>query len=252
MNAMRYATSIASLACLALTMAPVASATTLDDLVERLASDLTPQAAATLGEISGVDRKLLAARSYLRAGAKLESRWSWSDDEIATYQLSQEYRAALAEIDKVIAAFEGGNPGYTLYVNREIRSLDLQLARWNENDSVGAAAAELAAAVRARGVDPVAKDAVATLRKLLVDWQPSTPAALAAPGLSPHGQMRAVDFQIMRDGRVVASTRTASAAREWDAPGWTEKLRVAVTTASKKFEGPLRAPREPWHYSYAP
>jgi hypothetical protein len=62
--------------------------------------------------------------------------------------------------------------------------------------------------------------------------------------------LRAIDFQIMKDGAIVAPTDTATVKRNWDAPGWTEKLKAAV--AGSKFTGPLQSPYEPWHYEYDP
>ena len=76
----------------------------------------------------------------------------------------------------------------------------------------------------------------------------STPT-LAVPGLSPHGQARAFDFQVMRGGRLIAGPSSPSA---WDAAGWTAKLQEAVARAGAKFKGPLASPREPWHYDYLP
>ena len=72
---------------------------------------------------------------------------------------------------------------------------------------------------------------------------------LAVPGLSPHGQSRAFDFQVMRGPQLIAGPSGAGA---WDGAGWTEKVREAVTRASTKFTGPLASPREPWHYDYRP
>ncbi|HWS90453.1 MAG TPA: hypothetical protein VN282_26015 [Pyrinomonadaceae bacterium] len=72
---------------------------------------------------------------------------------------------------------------------------------------------------------------------------------LAVPGLSPHGQSRAFDFQVMRGGELIAGP---SGAGRWDSEGWTEKVRAAVARASTKFKGPLASPREPWHYDYRP
>jgi hypothetical protein len=77
-------------------------------------------------------------------------------------------------------------------------------------------------------------------------------AALAAPGLSAHGQGRAFDFQIEHNGQVVAGTEAASARQRWDAPGWTQKLHQAMSKAGPHFTGPLVSPYEPWHYAYTP
>ena len=131
----------------------------------------------------------------------------------------------------------------------------MQIARWNENASVATAAGELAAALRARFgsvADPPPAQVIAQARAFLVAWRPTAVTALAAPGLSHHGQARAFDFQVQQGGRIVAGTSSAHAAEAWDAAGWTEKLERAVRTASTHFEGPLVTPHEPWHYIYRP
>ena len=206
----------------------------------------------TLRQIAPPDRRLLALRAYLRAGDSLAARWSWSQQQLSDYPTTPEGKAASEQIDAVIAAFAAANPGFTLRVNREPRSLELQLTRWNENESVGKAAAELAASLNHQFLG--AKKAVTAdvLCKFLIEWQPSVRAALAAPGLSAHGQARAFDFAVERGGEIIAGPEFASAGERWDAAGWTEKLRAAVRAAGDRFAGPLAAPYEPWHYTYAP
>jgi hypothetical protein len=153
--------------------------------------------------------------------------------------------------------FVKANPGYELWVNPEVRSLDTQLTNWNRNESVSLAAAGLLAAIHELMATPTmralqAPDAREAVERFLVSYSPQPPAALAAPGLSPHGQMRAVDFQVHKGGTVVAGPRTATIATEWDAAGWTEKLKAAVQASGSRFTGPLESPREPWHYTYTP
>ncbi|MEP7220896.1 MAG: hypothetical protein ABI876_18370, partial [Bacteroidota bacterium] len=65
-------------------------------------------------------------------------------------------------------------------------------------------------------------------------------------------QFRAFDFRVMRGGRVVAGTVARTIPAVWDRSGWTERLREAICTASRKFDGPLPEPYEPWHYAYHP
>jgi hypothetical protein len=245
--------TLAAAAVLAFAAAPTARADALEPLVAGLAAMLAPEAAAALAAIDGVERRLLAARSYLRAGPDLATRWSWSAARIAEYEQSPEHRDALTEVAQVVAAFEAANPGYTLFVNRQVRSLDVQIARWNQNVSVAAVAAELAAAVRVEAGSAADAHALARLRDFVVGWHAtSPPPALAAPGLSPHGQGLAFDFQVQQGDRIVAGTDAAGAAEDWDAAGWTAKLRAAVESASHRFEGPLAMPPEPWHYDYRP
>jgi hypothetical protein len=218
--------------------------------VLQASADLPARALATLQRIAGADRRLLAVRAYLRAGSSLNERWSWSQQQLDAYPQTVEAKAAAADIDAVIAAFSAANPGFTLGVNRLPRSLEVQIAHWNENRSVGIAAAALVAALqRQLSASAGAPDAT-TVRDALMQWQPPVAAALAAPGLSAHGQARAFDFQVQRDGKVIAGIESASARQRWDAAGWTQKLRAAISSAGNRFAGPLASPYEPWHYAW--
>jgi hypothetical protein len=204
-----------------------------------------------LHRIDGVDRRLLALRAYLRAGDALSERWSWTQDRLSAYPSTPEGKAAAIEINAVVAGFATRNPGFTLQVNRQPRTLDVQITHWNENESVGKTAAMLRAALERRfTANSTPPDAV-ELRKALIEWPGGTAAALAAPGLSAHGQERAVDFQVARHGQVIAGTDVTSAHRQWDAAGWTQKLHAAIGIAGNRFVGPLQSPYEPWHYTYA-
>ena len=222
--------------------------TEMDRCIVAATRELPDFVTATLQSIDGTDRQLLALRSYLRNRETLTLRWSWSDEEIASYQRSVEYRAVLSELKKITARFEALNPGYTLYVNSQVRSLDLQIRRWNENESVGTAGRELGKAVRRE----LRNDSCDALRGFLLNWWPARPPTLAAPGLSKHGQARAFDFQVKRGERIVAGTDTSRSVAVWDKKGWTGKVMTAVQSASEKFSGPLRIPYEPWHYEYDP
>jgi D-alanyl-D-alanine carboxypeptidase len=206
----------------------------------------------TLRQISSPDRRLLALRSYLRANSSLTERWSWSQQQISDYPSTPEGKAAAAEIAAVSAAFAAANPGFSLRVNRNPRSLEVQIANWNANESVGSAAAAVVAALERRFAGDNSAPSPDQLRAALKQWQAVVPVALAAPGLSPHGQGRAFDFQVERDSQIVAGADLASAALRWDAAGWTEKLHSAVIKSGTHFAGPLESPYEPWHYCYAP
>ncbi|HEX6185212.1 MAG TPA: hypothetical protein VFZ44_15110, partial [Pyrinomonadaceae bacterium] len=100
----------------------------LETYVRAVAAGLAPEQREALGRVEGEGRRLLALRGYLRAGGDVGSRWAWSRARIESYQKSPEYAAALAEIGKVRRAFEEANPGYTLRVNTQVRSLDEQLS----------------------------------------------------------------------------------------------------------------------------
>lgn len=227
----------------------------LDRYLQHIASSLPERTATALKQIEGTPRRLLAARSYLRTGEQLRTRWSWSAEQIQAHTRSEEYLALLEETEKVRARFQAQNPGYTLYANTEARSLELQIARYNTNKSVAQVASSLHRQALAELGKPVydspeQADSVERFKRFLARWRPPTAAPLAAPGISRHGQLRAIDFQIMKDGAIVAPTETATVKRNWDEPGWTRKLQAA--TEGTRFRGPLQSPYEPWHYEYDP
>jgi hypothetical protein len=215
------------------------------------------RAAAVLPRIDGTGRQLLALRSYLRAGPNLAERWSWSEAEIAAWQGSPAQAALDSAIARVRNAFETANPGYSLHVNPEVRSLELQLSRWNSNPSIAAAAAALAeaaaAAVASEGFPtPGTPLAQAAFGDFLHAWVPAPMPPLAAPGLSAHGQMRAVDFVVTRGEAIIAGAVTADIPAIWTGQGWAGRLKTAVLASGAPFEGPLRLPDEPWHFDYRP
>jgi hypothetical protein len=222
--------------------------------VASVSKSLPPRVAGTVDRISGTDRELLALRSYVRNRATLDEKWSWSAEQIARYAGSAEYRAAERELANIKRQFEQSNAGYTLYVNSQVRSLDAQIEKWNENESVGAAAQALekdaGKNLPAQGCRSV--EGRKAFSGFLAKWYPARTPTLAAPGLSKHGQGRAFDFQVKRGGEIVAGTDSKSSIAAWDRKGWTGKLRAAVTAASSKFSGPLAIPYEPWHYEYRP
>ena len=226
----------------------------LDAYASAAAADLAPEQREALGRIREEGRRLLALRGYLRAGPDAMSRWAWSRERIESYERSPEYAAALAEIEKVKREFESANPGHTLRVNTKVRSLDEQLSKWEETDSVGRAGAELLARAReelaaASYPETPGPGEARRFASFLRGAQTRATPTLAVPGLSPHGQARAFDFQVMRGGQMVAGPTSAGA---WDGAGWTDRLQEAVRRASTKFSGPLESPREPWHYDYRP
>jgi len=236
--------------------APVGE-TALEHLVTEIAARQDPRVADALARIDGTGRRLLALRSYLRSADRLAERWSWTQEQIEAYEGSDEHLALQAEIERVRAAFSRENPGFELWVNPQVRSLDRQLESWNTNESVTEAAAHVFQAALALLDEPSfpADDparARAALESFLSSHRPSPVPTVAAPGLSPHGQMRAVDFQVHQEDRIIAGPRSATIAAEWDDAGWSARLDAAVRAASSRFVGPLASPREPWHYTYAP
>lgn len=248
--------AIVLIACLATAGPALASSGSLDEYLFAATHDLPPAAKEVLQRVGDPPRQLLAVRGYIRAGQEIPTRWSWSAQEIRAYEASDEYRGLLAEIDAIRDRFEAQNPGYSLYANTSARSLDLQLQRWNSNPAVGVIAGRLQeAALHELSADayPAHPDAKATLRfaNFLREWRPSpTAAPLAVPGLSLHGRSRAIDFQIVQNGRIIAPTEVAKVRSVWERQGWTRKLAAAMHGA--RFVGPLQSPNEPWHYEYVP
>ncbi len=256
---MKYAALPAALVAFALPVAQAAGVARhpVPELVEVIAADQDMRVVTALERIDGTGHRLLALRAYLRAGTDLARRWSWTAAQIASFSGSPEDRALQAQIVRVQRAFAAANPGFDLWVNPQVRSIDTQLANWNRNATVSRAAAGLLAAVEV-WLDSAAVRAMSSSEmahaasSFLASYVPSPVPTLAAPGLSPHGQMRAVDFQIRRDGKVIAGPVSATIASAWDASGWAAKLRAAVLAGSDRFTGPLASPREPWHYTYLP
>lgn len=231
---------------------PAASTENLQDV---LAQTLPAKAAQALAAIPESGRKLLAARSYFRSHATLDVRWSWSEAQIKAYEGSAEQERLLADIARINEHFGGANPGYSLYTNTEVRSLEKQTEAWNENPSVGTAAAELLMAFEsdaALDLRPDNPNRYAQLKAWLSARTPQQGPNLAAPGLSAHGQMRAIDFQIVQGARIIAAADSAEVENIWRAQGWDAKLKASISAAGPAFEGPLTSPDEPWHYSYSP
>lgn len=220
---------------------------------DALAAEIAPHAKAVLERIESTPRQLLALRSYVRMRDRIEDRWSWTQEQIEAFSKTLEYRKLIQEVEGVQARFEAENPGYTLYANTEVRSLDVQLERWNNNHSVAEVADAIQRAVRKellKSAYPAQPNEAATeqFRDFLRRWRPPHAAPLAAPGLSLHGQLRAIDFAVFKDGKIVAPTNLAAAEAVWQTEGWSEKLKRA--TAGSSFVGPLQVPNEPWHYEY--
>jgi hypothetical protein len=213
---------------------------------------LDPRAAETLARVHGTGRQLLALRAYLRAGDAMGERWSWTDRQLAAYPTSAEGRTAASDIAAVEQAFGRANPGFRARANQMPRSLEVQIVHWNENPGVGAVAAQFERALSREFAGGSRVPESDRLREALTDWRPTVAAPLAAPGLSPHGQGRAFDFQIEQDGKIVAGCDVATAHRRWDQDGWTSRLHAAVLASGRPFTGPLQSPYEPWHYAYQP
>ena len=246
------ALAMLTLLLVGLTGKAVADSVSLDAVLTKLAP---PPSDEALSQIPDPGRKLLALRSYIRYGAKIADRWSWTKEQIKAFEGSPEQQALLAEIAAVNKHFSAANAGYEIYVHGTVRSLDEQLASWNTNDSVRTGAQEILAACKAAfgedGLEPLKID-VKRLDAWLRDFKPSKRANLAAPGLSPHGRGSAIDFQVMKDGRIYAGADSKQVESVWRAEGWDQKLKASIEAVGPSFSGPLTNPEEPWHYDYAP
>jgi hypothetical protein len=225
--------------------------------VAAVAAQMDPRVAQTLVRLDGTGKQLLALRSYVRSAAHLAERWSWTQEQIAAFEGSPEQLNLRHEIDQVSKAFTRNNPGFELYVNPQVRSLGTQIAHWNSNESVTAAAVEILAAARALIASPGfpadrPERAREVFRAFLSDHTPMPAPTIAAPGLSLHGQMRAIDFHVYRNGRGVAGPSTSAIATDWEAAGWAARLNAAIQAAGNRFVGPLASSSAPWHYIYVP
>ncbi len=227
-----------------------------DEALRAIFEDLSASPAKdALLQVPDLGRRLLALRSYARFRTPLVKRWSWTEKQIAAYQDSAEQQALLAEVGEIAAHFAEANPGYEIYARTQVRSLDLQIKRWNVNESVGAGGDEILKAWREKfGHQETAaeKPASKAFWRWIKSFRPSRRARLAAPGLSRHGRARAIDFQIKKDGKIYAGTGSRAVKEIWRAEKWEEKLKASITAAGPSFSGPLKAPDEPWHYDYDP
>ena len=242
----------AAAACLMGLPAWASATAPLDALAAALAP---PPSGEALSEIPDPGRKLLALRSYLRFGKGLAERWSWTEAEVKAFDGSPEQKALLAEIAAVKAQFKTANPGFEVYVHATTRSLDEQIAKWNANESVGVGGAEILNAFTAALGEAAAPMDEAYLKKAgtwLRGFQPAKRANLAAPGLTLHGRASAIDFQIMKDGKIYAGASEKQVESLWTAEGWDVKLKASIDAAGPSFLGPLANPHEPWHYDYVP
>jgi hypothetical protein len=251
------ATLLAALTAVGLAWASASDTAPLQSYVTSISAQLDPRVSQTLAQLDGTGRQLLAMRSYLRSASHLAERWSWTQEQIEAFAGSPEQRDLQEQIDRVRAAFVAANPGYELYVNSRVRSLDEQVENWNSNESVKAAADEILVAAHALIASPGfpadrPEQARQALKTFLSGHRPVPTPTIAAPGLSLHGQMRAIDFQVHQGGRVIAGPSTATIATDWAAAGWAAKLDAAVRAASDRFVGPQASPPAPWHYNYLP
>ena len=227
----------------------------LDRYFAGAAGLLDPRPRETLRRIPDRERRLLAVAHYLRRRHQVDTLWTWRAEEARAHQGTAEYRRAMEHLRRVRRAFAERNPGYALVTDTNARPLGAQLRYWNREASVRLAARELrdsAATWLAGETYPALPDSSALARFVgrLQAYSPTLLPTVAVPGLSLHGQLRAYDFAILRRGRVIAGTQSATMDSVWERGGWTERLRSAVARAGADLVGPLELPREPWHYEH--
>jgi len=216
-----------------------------------IATTFLPKVQEALRIIGNPDRQLLALRRYIRKTKGLDAQWAWSHEQIKSYEASPQFARVRIEIERVRKKFEELNPGYTLGVS-PIRDLKRQVGLWNGNKTVHVAAEDVKRKCLEEIVnypDRPDQNATQKFRTFLGHCPVNPEPTSAAPGLSDHGQMHAIDFVVMQGHRKIADTKTATIGVQWDAPGWTQKLKDAVMLSQSTFTGPLQHPREPWHYT---
>lgn len=210
-------------------------------------------------KITDLSRNILALKQYIRYKDVIDVKWAWTDEEIKHYTTTDEYKQLVAEIDRVKAKFAELNSGLVLTYTSRARSLQKQLDSWNGVASIKKIGDKLFLQCRneiSKEKYPEAPDpddaSLDQFRRFLLAQDLSHNPTVATPGLSDHGQLRAIDFYIKQGGKLIAYSNTQTIKTVWDDPGWTAKLKTAVTQASERFEGPLPNPYEPWHYRYRP
>jgi hypothetical protein len=233
-----------------------AEAVKLDSYMNGVSRSFDRRIRYALNGINTMPSRLLAMKYYLRRQGDIGGSWVWTRRQVDQFKYSQAYRQALAEVRQIKKTFAEQNPGYSLRVNTEIRSLADQVSIWNSAPSVDLSGAALYKQAIGLLADTTFKeqpdtDGLARFRQFLSGFTiPAVPTA-AVPGFSQHGQLRAFDFIIWAGDTAIAAGADAGNARAvWDNSGWTDKLNEAINTVSSSFEGPLMSPHEPWHYAY--
>jgi len=217
----------------------------------------TPIQGALIG-MPLMDRRVLAIRGYLRypsmGRGSIDANWAWSNQDMEEFKKTAEFTRMRQAVEEVKAVFAAANAGFTLGVDPDkVRSLESQVALWNQNPTVERLGRELKTKLlKAIETLPDTPDdtSLKSFQKVLVEASLSGTPSNATPGLSQHGQAKAFDFVVYKGRDVVASTVTATLQEKWEDAGWTAKLKQAVQDAGGKFVGPLPAPYEPWHYVY--
>lgn len=241
--------------------------------IKALVDEQQERVKMALSQIPDEDRRLLALRGYIRFAARIDQRWAMTNAEENEFRQTPDFHTMQTEIRRIRRTFENANAGYTLSANVRARSLNQQTELWNRNDTVlalGKALKMLVTKELNRDLkvypDIPTKASIenfqnwlkqhhnklnlrATVRRNRRTKTVRTPSN-ATPGLSSHGRIKAIDFVVKRNGRVIAGTSTFQL-RIWNgSDNWNNKLNTAITSISDNWDGPLRSPNEPWHYTY--
>jgi hypothetical protein len=199
--------------------------------------------------------RLAALRRYLRfqkdnGRTSIHDSWAWTARESNTKLTEEPARTLMANAETVQRTFAISNKGYTLALS-PLRPLAKQVELWNKNVGVQGAAAKIKAEMlvelaKAEYNSPPGKTDIERFMPILREVAIKPEPGNAAPGLSAHGQMRAVDFVVMNGSTEVATTDTGTSETVWRQKGWAKKL--ADETKNAGFSGPLTVPDEPWHW----
>ena len=233
-------------------------------LSEKMTSDFEPSprllelSAATplaVGHLRSVFQHPLHADELIKImrADVVASRWNRPDRWLKRLPRTRHYIGYLRELKEYIAArarAPHAEPPIARMIGLAETDLGLGLVSEKVVDADGALAPTLAALYgKERGFTAIMEQGLAAF---LQAQTPEPKPTLAAPGLSLHGQMHAVDFHVYKGDLEVAVPEAATIESVWDGQGWGERLAAAVRQSAAKFKGPLATPREPWHYQYTP
>jgi len=225
-------------------------------------------------------RRLLALRGYLKYPqlnrGEMADNWAWTDEKEQTFNRSPQKTEFDDEVAKVKREFRRLMPGYYLTGEVKARSLETQIRLWNSNKPMKdivpvlkrKALHEIARSSGDRtnpspiyADDPSAADLERFRTWLAQDGLVASPTN-ATPGLSDHGQAKAIDFSVWKKGATrkdkgvtitekdsqVAGQNSKTMQTVWKDPGFSDALKNA--SLGTKLTGPLAAPPEDWHYTF--
>jgi hypothetical protein len=201
--------------------------------------------------------QLLALRRYLRKGVhQVALAWPWNEDQ--AHEHADQTAKMKAQAELVKRTFKDQNPGLTLDYTK-IRDLARQVRLWCGNGTVHKASSYLLP----RALKELAKQAypeiptdwapIDRFKRFLKDANVIPEPTSAAPGTSDHGQDRAVDFVVKKNGVIIADIIQSTIQSKWIDTGYMSALKAA--TLNTDLTGPLMKGNqiwEPWHYSLKP